>query len=122
MIKGIGVDTVQISRIQEKFDKFGISFAERILGLDELKAFHEKKSESKIRYLAKRFAAKEAIVKALGCGIGRPYRFTDIQVLNLPSGAPYVIINPKYDIFDLKIHISLTDDPLLAIAFAVISE
>jgi holo-[acyl-carrier protein] synthase len=120
MIKGIGVDSVQIPRIQQKLSKWGLSFAERILGPQELDQFLKLPSKKAANFLAKRFAAKEAIAKALGSGIGRPYRFTDIQVLNLPSGQPYVAINEKYDTAYKKIHISLTDEPPIAIAFAII--
>ncbi|MDF2965787.1 MAG: acpS [Rickettsiaceae bacterium] len=120
MIQGIGVDSVQIPRIQEKLSKWGNSFARRILGPQELDIFLALSPSKAINYLAKRFAAKEAITKALGCGIGNPYRFTDIQVLNNPSGQPYVVINEKYDTANNKIFISLTDEPPIAIAFAIV--
>jgi holo-[acyl-carrier protein] synthase len=121
MIKGIGVDTVQIPRIEEKLGRLGPAFAERILGPQELEIFYNLPLIKGINFLAKRFAAKEAITKALGCGIGRPFRFTDIQVLNLASGQPYVKINAKYDTDSSKIHISISDEPPMAIAFAVFS-
>ncbi|MCC2646601.1 MAG: acpS [Rickettsiaceae bacterium] len=120
MIEGIGVDSVQIPRIEQKLSKWGLSFAERILGPQELDLFLKLSSKRATNFLAKRFAAKEAITKALGCGIGRPYRFTDIQILNSPSGQPYVVINEQYDTALKKIHVSLTDDPPNAIAFAIV--
>jgi holo-[acyl-carrier protein] synthase len=122
MIKGIGVDSINISRVEAKFSRWGNSFANRILGPQELENFLNLSTNKAINYLAKRFAAKEAISKALGSGIGNPYRFTDIQVLNLPSGQPYVKINEKYDTAGVKFFISLTDEPPITIAFAIVSD
>ncbi len=122
MIQGIGVDSVNISRIHTKLSKWGDTFAKRILGPEEFFIFTKLPQAKAINFLAKRFAAKEAIAKSLGCGIGRPYRFTDIEVLNLPSGQPYVQINAKYDTVGRKFFVSLTDEPPLAIAFAIVCD
>lgn len=116
MILGIGTDICDINRI-----KPGQGFADKILCEDELKVFTIKKNKQ--AYLAKRFAAKEAVAKAFGCGIGAKLSFKDICILNNDLGAPYVkLLNttklPKFS----KIHISLSDEKNYAIAYAIVEE
>lgn len=73
--------------------------------------------DNKIAYLAKRFAAKEAISKALGVGIGENLSFQDIEISNNDLGKPIVLLE-KFP--DIKIHLSLSDEKEgLAIAFAI---
>ena len=69
MIAGIGIDIVEISRMEESLARHGDAFAKRILTTDELNEFKQKKMPA--RYLAKRFAAKEALYKALPDSAGR---------------------------------------------------
>ena len=66
MILGVGTDIVKVSRIQSSLDRYGERFARRILTAAELSAFLAENRQA--HFLAKRFAAKEAVVKALGCG------------------------------------------------------
>jgi holo-[acyl-carrier protein] synthase len=120
LIKGIGTDLVKIKRIEESYAQFGDKFALRILTTTEFEAFKAK--EQKINYLAKRFAAKEAVSKALGTGIGENIGFQDIEISNNSLGAPTVTIlsNVNLGIANkLKFHLSLTDEKEYAQAFAV---
>lgn len=117
MIKGIGCDIVQISRIQESIEKFGDKFLNRIFSPEEL-ALAPSNSEKKLAYLANRFAAKEAFAKALGTGIGEMVEFKDISVLNHQSGQPYLVA-PKH-LEHLKIHLSISDEIQYSIAMIVL--
>ena len=89
MIFGIGTDIIQISRIEAALARNGERFAERILGSDEMIKFRQRyaKVEARgVRYLATRFAAKEAFSKALGLGMRMPMTWRAMQTLNAPSG------------------------------------
>jgi holo-[acyl-carrier protein] synthase len=124
MIIGIGTDIVQIPRIERILSKFGDVFLLRILHPKEYTKINTLKTEAKSRYLAKRFAAKEAISKAIGSGIAGAVRFKDIAIINDEMGKPIVYLEPNLTtkIGECQIDISLSDDYPIAIAFAVISK
>ena len=86
MIVGIGVDIAETARVEKLSAKFGQRFARRILTTDELLEFDRRKHSSS--YLATRFAAKEAVAKALGTGIGEQLGFHSIQIDNDDQGKP----------------------------------
>ena len=86
MIVGIGVDIAETARVEKLIAKFGQRFARRILTTDELLEFDRRKHSSS--YLATRFAAKEAVAKALGTGIGEQLGFHSIQIDNDEKGKP----------------------------------
>lgn len=123
MVIGIGTDIVQIDRIEKIYEKYKNSFLAKNFHPKECEYFFTLKAPKTIAYLAKRFAGKEAIAKAFGRGIGSKFAFKDIAILNDEFGAPYVEIFRNNDkVFtDKKIHISLSDDYPIAVAFAVIS-
>ena len=114
MILGIGTDVVQIPRIEALINKFGDKFLSRILSDDEKKIYYQKACKA---FCARRFAGKEAVLKALGLGIGRPLRLNDITIANDELGVPKVSIQ-NYD-RDILMHISLSDDYPIATAFAI---
>ncbi|SBV93326.1 Holo-(acyl-carrier-protein) synthase [uncultured delta proteobacterium] len=87
MILGLGLDVTELSRIARVWDKFGIRFAQKILHPDEM-ARLEQLGGSKVQFLASRFAAKEAAVKALGTGFSEGVLPVDIAVASLPGGRP----------------------------------
>lgn len=125
MILGIGSDIVQIPRIERLEEKFGRKFLERILSEKELEVFDHNHCRA---FVARRFAGKEAVAKALGLGIGRPLKFNDISITNDNLGKPQVQINwSSYQELiswgdkKLQFDITLSDDYPLAIAFAVVS-
>ena len=115
MITGIGTDLVSIKRIKEIFYSHGERFVKRILTGSEVEKYSSKSEVEKINYLAKRFAAKEAISKALGTGIGN-LSFHDIEIKNLNSGKPTVHVK-KFE--NLRIHLSISDEKDFALAFAI---
>lgn len=123
MIIGIGTDIVQIKRVEKLLTKYGEAFKNRILSNQELKQLELLPLNKHASFLSKRFAAKEAISKALGTGISDRLSFKDIIVLNDKLGKPYVTITPLQlpSEESLKINLSIADDYPLAIAFAVIS-
>ncbi len=86
MISGIGVDIVETARIERIWARFGERFARRILTAEE-RAEHLRRDRNP-RFLATRFAAKEAAAKALGTGIGKAVGFQSLQIDNDPLGKP----------------------------------
>ncbi|MEH6455762.1 MAG: holo-ACP synthase [Cocleimonas sp.] len=120
---GIGTDIVKVSRIQKSLKKFGENFSERILHKNELQVFKQRKTST--HYLAKRFAAKEALAKALGTGIAKGISFEEIEVINNDDGKPELILHGKaLEIADQlgveSIFISLSDEKKYAIAYVIV--
>lgn len=123
MIYGIGTDIVEVSRIEESLARFGNAFARRILSEREMQEFTQ--SHTQARFLAKRFAAKEAFAKALGTGIRAPATFENIAVAHDDLGKPVLDIAPDLQsTLDAKgihfMHLSISDEKSLAAAFVVL--
>ncbi|MCE2992197.1 MAG: holo-ACP synthase [Candidatus Jidaibacter sp.] len=120
MIVGIGCDIVKVARIQQLIERFGSKFLHRICTDLEIEASKKLAVEQNYyRYFAKRFAAKEALAKALGTGIGEFVSFLDIEIQNLPNGKPVVKLNcVNSDAF--KVHLSLADEDDFAIAYVMV--
>lgn len=87
MIKGIGLDITELSRI-EKITQRTARFIDRILTVREQQVYAQLSQKRQIEFLAGRFAAKEAYAKANGTGIRAGCEFLDIEVLNDELGAP----------------------------------
>lgn len=123
MIFGIGTDIVEVSRIEDSLARFGNAFAMRILSEREMQEFTQ--SHTQARFLAKRFAAKEAFAKALGTGIRAPATFDNIAVAHDDLGKPVLDIAPALQqLLDAKgirfMHLSISDEKSLAAAFVVL--
>jgi len=88
---GIGVDLVECARIQHSLDRFGDRFLHRIFTEGEIAYCQSMKFPA--RHLAARFAAKEAVSKAFGTGIGRAMGWKDIDVQKKASGEPFVVFS-----------------------------
>lgn len=126
-IAGIGTDIVRVDRVRGVFERTGLKFAHRILGDDELAVFHrrfERDSNRGIRYLATRFAAKEAFSKAIGLGMHAPMSWRLMQALNAPGGRPVVrlsgVLAEWYASRYGAAHISLSDENDMAMAFVLL--
>jgi holo-[acyl-carrier protein] synthase len=128
MIIGIGSDLIDIRRIERTLERFGERFIDRIFTPGE-RVRSERRAGRAASY-AKRFAAKEACSKALGTGFRKGVFWRDLGVVNLPSGAPGMILTggalerlsrltPPG--MRAEISLSLTDEPPLAHAMVVIS-
>jgi len=85
----IGTDIIQIDRVRRMVEKYGVKFQERFLNDSEIDA------SRKIESVAGLWAAKEAIAKALGCGIGAELSFHDIILYKDPKGAPHFRLSPQ---------------------------
>ncbi|TBR43422.1 holo-ACP synthase [Marinomonas agarivorans] len=124
MILGIGTDIVEIERIRASFKRTGDRFVKRILTAPELDKFYSLEDESRaIAYLAKRFAAKEAAVKALGTGIGQGVSFQHFTVKNTSSGQPILEVDMSiHSSLNSKSrwHLSITDERHYAQAFVIL--
>lgn len=108
MIKGIGIDIVEIKRIEQMENRE--PFIKRILSDQEQALYHSYKHPNRqLQFLCGRFAAKEAYSKALGTGIG-PIAFTDIEIINDDKGKP-VILNTSEKVF---VSISHSDEYAVA--------
>ncbi len=126
-VAGIGVDLLRVDRVHRVYQRYGEKFILRILGPQEQVVFYrrlERDPSRGIRYLATRFAAKEAFSKAIGLGMRMPMVWSRMQTLNASSGKPSVVLSG-----DLKTwyasrfgaaHITLTDEADLVMAFAVV--
>jgi holo-[acyl-carrier protein] synthase len=91
MILGIGIDIIEVARIQASFEKFGERFVNRILLPNEITYCLSHKKPAP--FLAVRFSAKEAISKAFGTGIGSQLSWQDMEVRRKESGEPFVILH-----------------------------
>ena len=90
-VLGIGVDLVECARIQHSLDRFGDRFLHRVFTEGEIEYSTSMKFPA--RHLAARFAAKEAVSKAFGTGIGKAMGWRDIDVRKKPSGEPYLLLS-----------------------------
>lgn len=130
MIVGVGTDTVIIERVAAIYSRWGDRFAARVLGPAELAEFHRRKgrgvagTDRAVRYIAKRFAAKEAIGKALGFGLFHPMSLHSVEILNDAKGAPCA--RPRNALAQYvsergyKIHVSVSDEIDNAQALAIV--
>lgn len=91
MILGIGIDIIEVNRIQSSHERFGERFLKRILHPNEIGYCLSHKTPAP--FLAARFAAKEAVSKAFGTGIGAQLGWQDIEIGRKESGEPYVILH-----------------------------
>jgi holo-[acyl-carrier protein] synthase len=128
MILGIGSDLCRIDRIENTLSRFGSRFEARCFTAREQARANRRPAKRADTY-AKRFAAKEACSKALGTGMRLGVAWRDMEVVNLPTGRPTLSLTggalkrlqeltPPG--FAADIHLSLTDDHPLAMAFVVI--
>ncbi len=125
MIFGIGTDIVEVNRIEASIAQFGDDFAQRILAQSELASYQQ--SRIKPRFLAKRFAAKEAFSKALGTGLRAPATFQNIAVSHDDLGKPILVLAKELQAFLIlknitKTHISISDEKNLAAAFVILEQ
>ena len=129
MIYGIGTDIIQISRIEAALARHGERFAEKVLGPEELDKYRRRKAKVEVRglrFLATRFAAKEAFSKAIGLGMHMPMTWRSMQTLNAPSGKPVAVTSGALKEFmeqnGLTAQISITDEADYAVAFVIVEK
>ena len=125
-IIGNGVDIIKNSRINNSLKNKG--FLNRIFTEKEIQ--QGRKLKNKINFYAKRFAAKEAFVKAIGTGFRSDINFIDIEIKNYKNGKPYISLSKKlknffqrkFKIQKYKVFLSLSDEKDYSIAFVVIDK
>ena len=122
MITGIGTDICEVKRIQALLEKRGEAFINKLLSPAEREAAPQPINAN---WLAKRFAGKEAVVKAMGTGFVDGLFFCDIEIFNDEHGKPYVELSQKaVSMLPEGVHVflSLSDEKAYASAFAVIEQ
>jgi holo-[acyl-carrier protein] synthase len=129
MIYGIGTDIVQISRVEAALARHGERFAEKILGPQELEKYRARKARSEVRglrFLATRFAAKEAFSKAIGLGMRMPMTWRAAQMLNAASGKPLIVCGGALDEFmrqnRLAAQVTISDEADYGVAFVIVTQ
>ncbi|MDF3019584.1 MAG: holo-[acyl-carrier-protein] synthase [Steroidobacteraceae bacterium] len=125
MIFGIGVDVLEAARIKKVYDRFGEHFVERLLMPGERAQME--RTKRKERFLAMRFAAKEAIVKAMGTGFAHGMWIRDVGVVQNQWGKPEVVYSERGEKMRQRLgigdgHVTLTDEAGLIVAVAVLEK
>lgn len=123
MIAGVGVDIVEIARVARLLARHPERFSRRILADSELRTYNNPRQEA--AYLARQFAAKEAVCKALGTGMRAGVHFRNIVVLRNDAGMPLVALNGgAADRLRMMgadhVQVSISDEKEYAIAYAVV--
>ncbi|ASK54514.1 holo-ACP synthase [Vibrio tarriae] len=123
MIVGLGTDIAEIERVEKALARSGENFARRILTDSELEQFLALKQQG--RFLAKRFAAKEAASKALGTGIAQGVSFHDFTISNDALGKPLLSLSGKAaqlaaQLQVVNIHLSISDERHYAMATVIL--
>ncbi|MFZ5567483.1 MAG: holo-ACP synthase [Pseudomonadota bacterium] len=129
MIQGIGTDICDVRRMRASFERHGERFARRVLGDAEFAVWQARSvrwPERGLRYLATRFSAKEAFSKAIGTGIHQPMSWRACEILNHPSGQPYIRLHGELKTWfegqGLRAHVTLTDESDYAASFVVVEK
>ena len=123
MIFGIGTDMVRLDRVEATLERFGEHFVRRLLLPEELVQY--RRIRRKARFLAMRFAGKEAVVKAMGTGFRNGMWIRDVGIVADPRGKPEVIYSARGRALCARMgigesHVSLTDEAGIVTAFAVL--
>lgn len=122
-IFGIGTDLLETARIEKAYARHGLRFVQKLLAPAEMDAFHA--SKAPVNFLAKRWAAKEAVGKALGTGIATPFVFPHIIIGKTALGQPTVSFDTDCQdwLAEKRIgccHLSISDEVTHILAFAVV--
>ena len=125
-ILGIGVDIIENNRIKHSIKNS--NFLKRIYSTKELK--QSKLSKNKTNFFAKRFAAKEALAKAIGSGFRNNLNFADIEIINDKMGKPYYLennkiknlIKKKFNVKNFECFLSISDEKKYSTAFTIIQK
>jgi holo-[acyl-carrier protein] synthase len=122
-IVGVGMDIVETKRIADSLERFGDRFLQRVFCEGEI-AYAKSMKQPQL-HLAARFAAKEAVSKAFGTGIGHTMGWRDIEIIREPSGQPRVVLHGKAEAHARErkvreVHISLSHTAEYGAASAVV--
>jgi len=125
-ILGIGIDIIENNRIKNSIKNS--NFLKRIYSAKELR--QSKLSKNKTNFFAKRFAAKEALAKAIGSGFRNNLNFADIEIINDKMGKPYYLennkiknlIKKKFNVKNFECFLSISDEKKYSTAFTIIQK
>jgi holo-[acyl-carrier protein] synthase len=127
VIFGIGTDVCDIRRIERAMQRHGDRFAQKVLGARELEVFRARRARAParaLRFVATRFAAKEAFSKAIGLGMRWPMTWRACEIVNARSGKPEVVLGGElaqwFAARGLVAHVTVTDESDYAAAFVII--
>jgi holo-[acyl-carrier protein] synthase len=120
MVKGIGVDVIEIPRLRLAIERWGDIFLRKIFTEREYAYSHAKKNQT--QHFAARFAVKEAVSKAIAIGWSGGFRWKDVEVENDAAGKPSVILygNVKKLLAGKRVHVSISHSETVVIAFVII--
>jgi holo-[acyl-carrier protein] synthase len=126
-IVGIGNDICDVRRIEAAWQRHGERFVQRVLGETEQRVWQQRSQRwpgRGVRYLATRFSAKEAFSKAVGLGMRMPMTWRDCEILNLPSGQPYVRLSGElktwFEAQGWRAHVTVSDETDYATSVVVV--
>lgn len=129
MIVGVGTDLCDVRRIAATLERRGERFADKVLGPHEIEVFRQRLAKVElrgIRYLATRFAAKEAFSKAIGRGMVWPMTWRACEVVKATSGQPHIRLHGElatwFEARGWQAHVSVTDESDYASAFVVVEQ
>lgn len=126
-VYGIGTDVCDLRRIAQTLARKGDRFARKVLGPTEMQVFEYRRGREASRglaYLGTRFSAKEAFSKAIGLGMRMPMTWRACEILNHPSGQPYIRLHGELAAWfaarGLQAHVTLSDETDTAVSFVVV--
>ena len=126
-IVGIGNDICDVRRIEAAWQRHGERFVKRVLGEAEQRVWQQRSQRwpgRGVRYLATRFSAKEAFSKAVGLGMRMPMTWRDCEILNHPSGQPYVRLSGElkawFEAQGWRAHVTVSDETDYATSVVVV--
>ena len=127
MIVGVGVDICEVVRIERALTRHGARFAEKVLGPRELAVWRARSAryaDRGVRFVATRFSAKEAFSKAISLGLRMPMTWRSCEILNAPSGAPYIALRGDLSTWfegkGRRAHVSVSDESAYAISQVIV--
>ena len=130
MILGVGIDLLNVDRVDKIYSKYKEKILKRILSEEEIN-YLKSTRKNELNFLAKRFCVKEAFSKAIGSGIGKIVSFKDISCVNDTKGKPYIIRNEKLnnilnnvfgiDFNKISLNVSISDDKNFVNSIVIIS-
>lgn len=125
MIYGIGVDLIKVARLENGLARFGMHYADRLLAPEEHEEFFA--TDDPARFLAKRFAAKEAFAKAAGTGLRHPLHLRSLAITHTPLGQPGLRFHHELETWLRERgitghHLSISDEQEYVIAYVMLEK
>ncbi|UFS56364.1 holo-ACP synthase [Comamonadaceae bacterium M7527] len=127
MIVGVGVDICEVVRIERALARHGDRFAHKVLGAREIAVWQARTArygDRGMRFVATRFSAKEAFSKAIGLGMRMPMTWRNCEILNSPSGQPFIALSGElatwFEAKGWRAHVTVSDESAYATSHVVV--